>query len=45
MSSILGLTVARHFLQLRAVSSASDDDLVRVASQALTTGLGPQRSR
>jgi hypothetical protein len=25
------------------VSSASDDDLVRVASQALTAGLGPQR--
>jgi AcrR family transcriptional regulator len=45
VSSILGLTVARHFLQLRAVSSASDDDLVRVASRALTTGLGAQRSR
>jgi AcrR family transcriptional regulator len=42
VSSILGLTVARHFLQLRAVSSASDDELVRVASQALTSGLGPQ---
>jgi AcrR family transcriptional regulator len=45
VSSILGLTVARHFLQLRAVSSASDDELVRVASQALTRGLGPQHSR
>jgi AcrR family transcriptional regulator len=44
VSSILGLTVARHFLQLRAVSSASDDDLVRVASQALTAGLQPKRS-
>jgi AcrR family transcriptional regulator len=44
VSSILGLTVARHFLQLRAVSSASDDDFVRVASQALIAGLGPQRS-
>jgi hypothetical protein len=44
VSSILGLTVARHFLQLRAVSSASDDDLVRVASQALTAALQPQRS-
>jgi AcrR family transcriptional regulator len=44
VSSILGLTVTRHFLQLRAVSSASDDDLVRVASQALIAGLGPQRS-
>ena len=36
VSSILGLTVARHFLKLRAVSNASDDELVRVAS-ALTT--------
>jgi len=45
VSSILGLTVARHFLQLRAVSSASDDDLVRVASRALTAGLGAERSR
>ena len=45
VSSILGLTVARHFLQLRAVSSSSDDDLVRVASQALTAGLGAERSR
>ncbi len=44
VSSILGLTIARHFLQLRAVSSASDDDLVRVASQALTAALQPQRS-
>jgi AcrR family transcriptional regulator len=42
VSSILGLTVARHFLQLRAVSGASDDDFVRVASQALIAGLGPQ---
>ncbi len=45
VSSILGLTVARHFLQLRAVSSASDDDLVRVASRALTANLGAERSR
>ena len=44
VSSILGLTVARHFLQLRAVSSASDDDLVRVATQALTAALQTQRS-
>jgi len=44
VSSILGLTVARHFLQLRAVSSVSDDDLVRVASQAITAGLQPKRS-
>ncbi len=45
VSSILGLTVARHFLQLRVVASASDDDLVRVASQALSAGLGPQGFR
>jgi hypothetical protein len=44
VSSILGLTVARHFLQLRAVSSAAADDLVRVATQALTAALQPQRS-
>jgi len=44
VSSVLGLTVARHFLQLRAVSSTSDDDLVRVASQILTASLQPQRS-
>jgi AcrR family transcriptional regulator len=40
VSSILGLTVARHFLTLRAVSNASDDDFVRVASRTLTAGLG-----
>jgi AcrR family transcriptional regulator len=45
VSSILGLTVARHFLQLRAVSSASEDDFVRVASQALTASLRADRSR
>ncbi|MCU4185246.1 TetR family transcriptional regulator [Acidiferrimicrobium sp. IK] len=39
VSSILGLTVARHFLRLRCVSSVSDDDLVRVASRALSAGL------
>jgi AcrR family transcriptional regulator len=44
VSSILGLTVARHFLQLRAVSSATDDDLVRVATRALFQGLGTKRS-
>lgn len=38
-NGVLGLTAGRHFLQLRAVSSASDDDLVRVASRALTAGL------
>jgi AcrR family transcriptional regulator len=45
VSSILGLTVARHFLQLRGVSSASEGDLVRVASQALTAALGAERAR
>ena len=45
VSSILGLTVGRHFLQLRGVSSASDDDLVRVASRALTAGLAAERTR
>jgi len=45
VSSILGLTVARHFLQLRAVASASEDDLVRVAGRALASGLGAERSR
>jgi AcrR family transcriptional regulator len=40
VSSILGLTVARHFLELRAVSDASDDDFVRVAGDVLTRGLG-----
>jgi AcrR family transcriptional regulator len=44
VSSILGLTLARHFLQLRYVSSAADDDLIRVANQALTQGLGEVRS-
>jgi AcrR family transcriptional regulator len=43
VSSILGLTIARHFLQLRAVSTASDDDLVRVASQAISAGLMAER--
>ena len=44
-SSLFGLTVARPFLQRRAVSSASDDDIVRVASRAPTAGLGAKRSR
>ncbi len=40
VSSILGITLGRHFLQLRSVSSASDSDLVRVATKALTASLG-----
>lgn len=45
VSSILGVTIARHFLQLRAVSSASDEDLVRVASRAIASGLGAENTR
>ena len=44
VSSILGLTLARHFLELRAVSNATDDDLVRAATRALTAGLGAART-
>lgn len=39
VSSILGLTLARHFLGLRAVADAADDDFVRVAASVLTAGL------
>ena len=31
VSSILGLTIARHFLNLDALTSASDADIARVA--------------
>ena len=40
VSSILGLTVARHFLRLRAFADASDEDIARVARPWLTTGAG-----
>ena len=45
VSSVLGLTVARHFLGLRAISDAADDILVRVAGQAVTAGLDSGGSR
>lgn len=41
VSSILGLTVARHFLDLRAFADASDEDIARVAERWITTDLGP----
>ncbi|MDX6258422.1 MAG: hypothetical protein QOH84_110 [Kribbellaceae bacterium] len=41
VSSILGLTIARHFLKLDALTSASDADLTRVARPWVTTGVDP----
>ena len=41
VSSILGLTIARHFLKLDAFTSASDADLARVARPWVTTGVDP----
>jgi hypothetical protein len=41
VSSILGLIIARHFLQLDAFARASDADIARVARPWVTTGLGP----
>jgi AcrR family transcriptional regulator len=41
VSSILGLTVARHFLRLDAFSGASDADIARVARPWVTTGVEP----
>ena len=41
VSSILGLTVARHFLKLDAFTSASDADIARVARPWVTTGVDP----
>ena len=40
VSSILGLTIARHFLKLDAFTAASDDDIARVARPWVTTGVG-----
>ena len=47
VSSILGLTIARHFLKLDAFTSASDADIARVARPWVTTGVDPavQHSR
>ena len=39
VSSILGLTVARHFLQLDAFTQASEADIARVARPWVTTGV------
>jgi AcrR family transcriptional regulator len=41
VSSILGLTIARHFLKLDAFEHASDADITRVARPWATTGVGP----
>jgi AcrR family transcriptional regulator len=47
VSSILGLTIARHFLKLDALTSAPDADIARVARPWVTTGVEPagQHSR
>jgi AcrR family transcriptional regulator len=41
VSSILGLTIARHFLKLDAFTRASDSDIARVARPWVTTGVDP----
>ena len=41
VSSILGLTIARHFLHLDAFAGASDADIARVARPWVTTGVDP----
>jgi AcrR family transcriptional regulator len=41
VSSILGLTIARHFLTLDAFAAASDADIARVARPWVTTGVDP----
>ena len=41
VSSILGLTIARHFLDLDAFTRASDTDIARVARPWVTTGVDP----
>jgi AcrR family transcriptional regulator len=41
VSSILGLTIARHFLKLDAFADASDTDIARVARPWVTTGVEP----
>jgi AcrR family transcriptional regulator len=40
VSSILGLTIARHFLKLDAFTTASEADIARVARPWVTTGVG-----
>jgi AcrR family transcriptional regulator len=41
VSSILGLTIARHFLGLEAFAGAADADIARVAQPWITTGVDP----
>jgi hypothetical protein len=41
VSSILGLTIARHFLTLDALTRASDTDIALVARPWVTTGVDP----
>jgi AcrR family transcriptional regulator len=41
VSSILGLTIARHFLKLDAFATADDADIARVARPWVTTGVDP----
>ena len=41
VSSILGLTIARHFLELDAFAGAADADIARVARPWVTTGVDP----
>jgi AcrR family transcriptional regulator len=45
VSSILGLTIARHFLELDAFASAADADIARVARPWVTTGVDPDQAR
>ena len=41
VSSILGLTIARHFLKLDAFATATNADIARVARPWVTTGVDP----
>ncbi|MEU9047861.1 MULTISPECIES: TetR family transcriptional regulator [unclassified Kitasatospora] len=41
VSSILGLTIARHFLKLDAFTAASDAEIARAARPWVTTGIEP----
>ena len=41
VSSILGLTIARHFLNLAALTKADDADISRVPRPWVTTGVDP----
>lgn len=41
MSSILGVTIARHFLEVPGLSAADPDDVARVLSAILPTSGKP----